>query len=90
MRKVVFGSAFSLFPRLAILWPSFLLLFLLPLIARHLLSGLGGDEQERIGGKAAVLQEKGRGKGKDRTTQSTKPELKYLLLHLNVHICHQV
>ena len=29
---------------LAILWPSFLLLFLPPLIARHLLSGLGGRE----------------------------------------------
>ena len=43
--KLLFGSAFSLTTTLAILWPSFLLLFLPPLIARHLLSGLGAGQE---------------------------------------------
>ena len=63
--KVIVGSTFSLLAiTVAILWPSFLLLFLPPLIARHLLSGLGGRRRRpRIGRGSCSPQYRSQRKG---------------------------
>ena len=84
MREGAF-EALSLFPQhLLYFWPSFLFLFLPPLIARHLLSGLGAGQE--LAEKLQCCRK--REEGKDRTHRAWTKKKVYS--HLKGHICNRV